>query len=109
MLVKDFESIGVNLIKSLKQFVLLEAELERELVSTKGWLKKSKLDELTGIATKDKIEKSSTIRLKRGQTVSSNITSSRNVTKNMSLSQVKVDKKKRDFSAKSGTKDEETS
>jgi len=53
---QDFDSIGINLLKSLRQFVQLEAELEKELTSTKGWLKKSKLDELAGMTARNKLD-----------------------------------------------------
>jgi len=51
---KDFESIGLNLLKSIRQFVQLEAELEKEYTNTKGWLKKKVLDKLSSTDTRDK-------------------------------------------------------
>ena len=38
----------MNLLKTIKQYIFLEPELEREFKSTGGWLKKKKLDELSG-------------------------------------------------------------
>jgi hypothetical protein len=42
-------------LKSIRQLVQLETELDKELSSTKGWLKKKKLDELINMAKKDKL------------------------------------------------------
>ena len=48
MVLDDFRSIGHNLIKTLMYYILLEVELEKEFKATGGWLKKKKLDEVTG-------------------------------------------------------------
>ena len=43
---EDFQNIAVNLVKSIRQLSQMDGELVKELTSTKGWLKKKKLDEL---------------------------------------------------------------
>ncbi len=52
----DLQSIGTNLLQSIKQFVEIEAELEKEFKNTGGWLKKRKLDEITGQTVKKKMQ-----------------------------------------------------
>ena len=41
---------------SIKQFVEIEAELEKEFKNTGGWLKKRKLDEIAGQTVKKKMQ-----------------------------------------------------
>jgi hypothetical protein len=38
------------------KFLQVEAELEKEFKNTGGWLKKKKLDEITGVTARKKME-----------------------------------------------------
>mmetsp|Transcript_5071 Transcript_5071/g.7655 ORF Transcript_5071/g.7655 Transcript_5071/m.7655 type:complete len:234 (+) Transcript_5071:3048-3749(+) len=58
---EDFKSIGLNLLRSFRQYGYLETELEKEFKSTGGWLKKKKLDEFTGETARKKIEQQALI------------------------------------------------
>lgn len=49
---EDFASIGMNLLKSVLQFVNIETQLMKELKSSRGWLKKRMLDEFTGLTAR---------------------------------------------------------
>ena len=49
---EDFDSIGLNLLVAFKVFFQLEAELEKEFKNTGGWLKKKKLDQVTGVTAR---------------------------------------------------------
>jgi len=44
----DFDSIGVSLLTTIKNYMILEKQLESESRKTGGWLTKRKLDEVTG-------------------------------------------------------------
>ena len=46
------------MLQAFKQYCLLEPELEKEFKSTGGWLKKKKLDEVTGVTARKKLEQS---------------------------------------------------
>ena len=50
----DLKSIGCKLIKAILQFSMLEAQLEKELKETGGWLKRKMLDEFAGITAREK-------------------------------------------------------
>ena len=45
---QDLDNIAMNLLKAIKRYKSIEPELEREFKHTGGWLKKKKLDELSG-------------------------------------------------------------
>ena len=52
----DFDSIGVSLLTTIKNYMILEKQLESESRKTGGWLTKRKLDEVTGENARQKHE-----------------------------------------------------
>jgi len=44
----DLDNIALNLLKAIKKYNSIEPELEMEFKMTGGWLKKKKLEELSG-------------------------------------------------------------
>jgi len=44
----DLDAIALNLMKAIRQYKFIEPELDKEFKNTGGWLKKKKLDELSG-------------------------------------------------------------
>jgi hypothetical protein len=57
----DFKSIGINILATFLQFSDLEMELEKEFKATGGWLKKKKLDQITGETARAKHEQNNLI------------------------------------------------
>lgn len=53
---EDFYSIGLNLLKAFKQYIIVEKHLEKELHSNGGWLKKKKVDEMVGMTARQKMQ-----------------------------------------------------
>lgn len=51
----DFNQIAVSLLQSLTHFSTIEPQLEQEFQQTGGWLKVSKLNNVTGKAARDKL------------------------------------------------------
>ena len=54
--IEDLNSIGYSIISAFLQYTDLEIELEKEFKATGGWLKKKKLDQMTGETARDKHE-----------------------------------------------------
>lgn len=52
----DLRSISDSLIQTIVQYTEMEVALEREFRSTGGWLKKKRLDEMTGETARNKQE-----------------------------------------------------
>ena len=58
---EDFYSIGLNLLKTFKQYIIVEKHLEKELHSNGGWLKKKKVDEMVGMTARQKMQQEALI------------------------------------------------
>ena len=54
---EDYFSIGVSLLHSLLQYTFMLKQIEKEMIVTKGWLKPSKLIQLTGIPAAELLKK----------------------------------------------------
>jgi hypothetical protein len=54
---EDYFSIGVSLLHSLLQYTFMLKQIEKEMVITKGWLKPSKLIQLTGVPAAELLKK----------------------------------------------------
>ena len=63
MTLDDFKSIGLSILSSFLQYVDLEIELEKEFKATGGWLKKKKLDQMTGETARAKHEQNTLIQV----------------------------------------------
>lgn len=46
--ISDFDCIGTSILNSFLTYTQLEIQLEKEYKSTGGWLKKKKMDSITG-------------------------------------------------------------
>lgn len=54
--ISDFDSIGLSILNSFQTYTQLEIQLEKEYKSTGGWLKKKKMDSMTGETARVKRE-----------------------------------------------------
>ena len=61
--IEDLNSIGNSIISAFLQYTDLEIELEKEFKATGGWLKKKKLDQMTGETARDKHEQNTLIKV----------------------------------------------
>ena len=52
---EDFQSIGESLLLAMAQYNMLVKELEKEFASTNGWLKMSKLNDVTGKSAREDV------------------------------------------------------
>ena len=50
LILTDFMSIAQNLLKSFRQYVMLEPLLDEEFKHTGGWLKRKRLDDFVGVS-----------------------------------------------------------
>lgn len=71
---EDFENIGLNLLKTFKQYIIVEKHLEKELHSNGGWLKKKKVDEMVGMTARQKMQQEALIAKQTPKTVTNHST-----------------------------------
>lgn len=80
-ILQDFRSIGLSLIQTIRNYISLEKELEEEFKATGGWLRKKKLDEVTGETARQKAEQNNILQIQKLHDRGSNPTT-KNTNKN---------------------------
>ena len=54
--IPDFDSIAISLLSTIKNYFVLETQLEKEYNKNGGWLKKQKLNQVVGESARQKQE-----------------------------------------------------
>ncbi|CDW76366.1 zinc carboxypeptidase family protein [Stylonychia lemnae] len=108
MTIKDYHDLGESFLNSISQYNNLEPELEQEFQQTNGWLKVSKLNDVTGKPAREKVQEENNLTVKKSQRLKKTLLQHQSNTQNAKIIEIRHRKSFIETAYNTSTKQQQT-